>query len=360
MEDRGWDRKEEGEAMTREFVYGVDLGWVSQLESQGVCWIDGNGEKTDPIIALKAMGANAVRLRVFVDPPKEAYWRKPCRQVGDKTIGGEECMLGFCDKESVLQMAARVKKQNLKLMIDFHYSDHFADPVFQDIPAAWARDGFKEMCGRVAEHTEEVLRLLTAHAICPEWVQVGNEIDSGILLPMGSVTKQPEQLVGFLNAGYEAVKTCCPASSVVTHVNCGNDYGRCASFFDTFFAYGGHTDILAVSHYPYWTRIAHDEQTLQDNLKKLSQKYGKPVMISEIGGAETEEEETYQLLTSAVRALRAVPDGQGLGIFYWEPEVGAELLPDHYPLGAAVLAGEKRLRFTKAMRAYADSRSTTE
>lgn len=84
MEDRGWDRKEEGEAMTREFVYGVDLGWVSQLESQGVCWIDGNGEKTDPIIALKAMGANAVRLRVFVDPPKEAYWRKPCRQVGIK------------------------------------------------------------------------------------------------------------------------------------------------------------------------------------------------------------------------------------------------------------------------------------
>lgn len=351
---------EEGEAMTREFVYGVDLGWVSQLESQGICWIDGNGAKTDPIIALKTMGANAVRLRVFVDPPKEAYWKKPEKEFEGKTIGGEECMLGFCDQESVLEMSKRVKKQNMKLMIDFHYSDHFADPVFQDIPKAWEYDSFEELRKRVARHTREVLELLTAHDIYPDWVQVGNEIDSGMLLPVGSFDGDSKRLIAFLNEGYETVKTCCPACSVVTHLTCGSDYHKCVRFFDTFFDGGGKTDIMGFSYYPYWVHMEHDERKLQDDMTRLVQKYRKPVMLSEIGGLEQEEEETYQLLTSAVRALRAVPDGQGLGIFYWEPEVGADLLPDRYPLGAAVLAGEKRLQFTKAMRAYADSRSTTE
>lgn len=341
--------------MVRDFIYGADLGWVSQLESQGVCWIDDNGNQTDPVEALKDMGVNAVRLRVFVNPPKEARWRKPRKRIEGGTVGGEECMLGFCDKESVLKMADRVKRQHMKLMIDFHYSDHFADPVFQDIPAAWEKDSFEDMCKRVAEHTEEVLQLLKAHDICPDWVQVGNEIESGILLPTGSFEEQPEQLVSLLGEGYRAIKACCPACSVVTHVNCGNDYDRCTRFFDTFFAYGGQTDIMAFSYYPYWMRIVHDEQTLQDHLTRLSQKYRRPVMISEIGGPEHEAEETYQLLVSAVRAVKSVPDGQGLGLFYWEPEVGADLLPDHYILGASAAVGENRLQFTKAMSAYAAS-----
>lgn len=342
--------------MVQDFIYGVDLGWVSQLESRGVRWIDDNGNQTDPVQALKDMGANAVRLRVFVNPPKEAFWRKPERVHAGGTAGGEECMLGFCDKESVLKMADRVKRQHMKLMIDFHYSDHFADPVFQDIPAAWEKDSFEEMCKRVAEHTEEVLQLLKAHGICPDWVQVGNEVESGILLPTGSFEEQPKQLVGLLGEGYRAVKACCPACSVVTHVNCGTDYRRCERFYDTFFTYGGQTDIIGLSYYPYWTKVAHDEQRLQETLTALAGKYHRPVMISEIGGPEHEAEETYQLLVSAARALKSVPDGQGLGLFYWEPEVGADLLPDHYILGAAVTAGENRLRFTKAMSAYADSR----
>lgn len=341
--------------MVQDFIYGVDLGWVSQLESRGVCWIDANGQETDPIAALKGMGANAVRLRVFVNPPKEAFWRKPERTFVGGTAGGEECMLGFCDKESVLKMAVRVKRLDMKLMIDFHYSDHFADPVFQDIPAAWEGDSFEEMCGRVAGHTREVLQLLQAHAICPDWVQVGNEVESGILLPTGSFEEQPKQLVTLLDEGYRAVKECCPESFVVTHVNCGTDYRRCERFYDTFFTYGGQTDMIGLSYYPYWTKVEHDERKLQETLTGLAGKYRKPVMLSEIGGPENEAEETYQLLRSVVRAVRAVPDGQGLGLFYWEPEVGADLLPDHYILGAAVAAGENRLRFTKAMSAYADS-----
>lgn len=338
------------------FIYGVDLGWVTQLESRGIRWLDTSGKETDPIAALKAMGANAVRLRVFVNPPKEAYWRKPRKEFEGRLVGGEECMLGFCDKESVARMAARVAALDMKLMVDIHYSDHFADPVFQDIPKAWEEDGFEEMKRRVAEHTREVLECLTARGVTPEWVQVGNEINSGILLPVGSFAEHPEQMVALLNEGYRAVKACCPQCSVVTHIAGGNNYAACTRFFDTFFALGGLTDIMGFSYYPYWEKITHDERKLREDMAGISAKYKKPLMLSEIGAPEEEEEESYQLLVSTVRAIRAVPDGQGLGLFYWEPDVGADLLPDHYILGAARLAEENRLQFTKAMRAYADSR----
>jgi len=145
--------------MRQDFTYGVDLGWVSQLEKQGITWTDKSGKHVDPLQALKSMGATAVRLRVFVNPPENAMWRKPKKQAYGREFGGEECMLGLCDGKNVLEMAKRVKKLDMDLMIDFHYSDHFADPIYQDIPQAWEtldQDGLKQ---KVREHTKEVLFL---------------------------------------------------------------------------------------------------------------------------------------------------------------------------------------------------------
>lgn len=342
--------------MRTDFIYGVDLGWVSQLESQGIYWIDKNGNKIDPIEALKDMGATAVRLRVFVNPPKEAYWHKYKKKAYGREYGGEECMLGFCDKVSVLEMAKRVKKLGMGLMIDFHYSDHFADPIYQDIPTEWENEDFKELRKRVEEHTKEVLMLLCEHDIHPDWVQVGNEINSGILLPVGSSKEEPDQLIALLNTGYEAVKECCPDCQVVTHISGGNDYELCTGFFDLFFEKGGKTDIMGFSYYPYWMQIVHDEEKLQKDMSALAARYQKPLMLSEIGGPENEEQETYQLLASSIHAIKSVPEGKGLGIFYWEPDVGADLLPDHYILGAARLVGDKCLQFTMAMNAYGDNK----
>lgn len=229
--------------MRQDFTYGVDLGWVSQLEKQGITWTDKSGKHVDPLQALKSMGATAVRLRVFVNPPENAMWCKPKKQAYGREFGGEECMLGLCDGKNVLEMAKRVKKLDMDLMIDFHYSDHFADPIYQDIPQAWEtldQDGLKQ---KVREHTKEVLTLLTEHNIYPDWVQVGNEINSGILLPAGSSSANPQFLVELLNAGYEAVKECCPDCQVVTHISGGNDYNMCTRFFDVFFQNGGKTDI---------------------------------------------------------------------------------------------------------------------
>ena len=93
--------------MRQDFTYGVDLGWVSQLEKQGITWTDKSGKNVDPLQALKSMGATAVRLRVFVNPPENAMWRKPKKQAYGREFGGEECMLGLCDGKNVLEMAKR-------------------------------------------------------------------------------------------------------------------------------------------------------------------------------------------------------------------------------------------------------------
>lgn len=347
--------------MGQDFIYGVDLGWVSQLELEGYLWIDRFGNPVEPLQALKDMGATAVRLRVFVNPPKSAYWRKPKKQVFGHDFGGEECMLGLCDAESVLEMAQRVKKLDMELMIDFHYSDHFADPIYQDIPEAWEQLNREELRQKVAQHTKEVLGLLKEHGIVPDWVQVGNEINSGILLPKGSFTESPEYLVALLNTGYDAVKECCPDAQVVTHISAGHDMKACTKFFDVFFKNGGKTDIMGYSYYPYWANLAdgftHNEDKLRTDMTMLAAKYQKPLMLAEIGGLETQEDETYELLRSSIRAIKAVPDNQGMGVFYWEPDTGADILPDKYPLGAALARDGKKIQFTRAMEAYKDAKA---
>lgn len=330
-------------------AYGVDLGWLSQLEARGIHWVNQEKKEVEPLQAIKEMGADAVRLRIFVNPPKESYWTKK-----DGTV----CMLGFCDAKSVLEVSERIKAAGMKLMLDFHYSDHFADPEYQDIPEEWAHDDTAQLTKRVYQHTKEVLTLFMEKGIAPEWVQVGNEINPGLLLPAGSRKEHPEQMVSFLNAGYDAVKECFPSCQVITHLSCVNFPEFCEPFWEAFFGNGGKTDILGFSYYPYWYDMImqHKEKKSPDlfynPLIWYAEKYKKPVMIVEVGGEEIDEEGTYELLMNTMEAVRQVPDNQGLGVFYWEPEVGAGLLPDKYPLGAAIALDENTIQFTKALTAY--------
>ena len=335
--------------MKTEMAYGVDLGWLSQLEERGIRWVNQEKKEVEPLQAMKDMGADAVRLRIFVNPPKESYWTKK-----DGTV----CMLGFCDAKSVLEVSERVKAAGMKLMLDFHYSDHFADPEYQDIPEEWVNDDAEQLTKRVYQHTKEVLTLFLEKGIEPEWVQVGNEINPGLLLPAGSRKEHPEQMVSFLNAGYDAVKECFPSCQVITHLSCVNFPEFCEPFWEAFFGNGGKTDILGFSYYPYWYDMImqHKDKKPVDlfynPLIWYAEKYKKPVMIVEVGGPETDEEGTYELLMNTMEAVRQVPDNQGLGVFYWEPEVGAGLLPDKYPLGAALALDENTIQLTKALTAY--------
>lgn len=327
----------------KKMIYGVDLGWASQLESMGYRWLDESGKETDLLEATKELGANAVRLRIFVNPPREAFWQKQ---------EDETCMLGFCDAAHVVQMAERIKKSGMKLMVGFHYSDHFADPEHQDIPEEWLDDSDPQLEKRIYERTREVMLLLVEHDAAPDWVQVGNEINNGILWPRGSLKEAPRQLVRFLNAGYDAVKEVCPDSQVITHLASVLNDDLCMPFLENFFAEKGKTDILGFSYYPYWEQFESDKDVLSTKLKEYMRKYHKPVMITEVGGLDHDEEGTYKIVSDCIGAMREQEGQEECGVFYWEPEVTAAILPDAYPLGAAKLAGEKTLQYTKALRAY--------
>lgn len=331
--------------MIQKFAFGVDLGWISQLEERGFRWVDEQNNEIDPIQASKDMGADSVRLRVFVDPPKESFWQKE-----DGTI----CMLGYCDAQSVLEVSKRVKEKNMRLMIDFHYSDYFADPMCQDIPAEWADDDYETLAKRVYQHTKDVLSLLKDNDIYPEWVQVGNEINPGLMLPKAGLEKNPKELVMILNAGYDAVKECFPDCQVITHLAGVDHRDWCEPFLENFFENNGKTDILGFSYYPYWYQSAPDKEVLFQCLKTYAEEYEKPVMVVEVGGEDDDEEGTYQLVKDSIEAVMELPKQQGLGVFYWEPEVNREILPDKYPLGAAKLLDEHTLQFTRVISAYRD------
>lgn len=330
----------------KEMIYGVDLGWFTQLESMGYRWLDENGDETDIFTASKEMGVNAVRLRIFVNPPKDAFWMKR---------GTERVMLGFCDAESILSISKRIKASGMKLMTGFHYSDHFADPEIQDIPEEWKDDTGRQLADRVYSHTKEVLALLADNEIYPEWVQVGNEVNNGIMWPKGSLAEAPESLVRFLNAGYDAVKEISPGSKVITHLASVCNRSLCEPFLENFFKNGGKTDILGFSYYPYWEKFESDKDFLAGYLKFYSEKYQKPVMIVEVGGPNEDVAESYHTICDAINAMKEMNTQNHPGVFYWEPEAATEILPDKYPLSAAELVGEKTLKYTKALSAYRDN-----
>ena len=178
---------------------------------------------------MKELGLNAIRLRVWVNPKG-----------------------GFSSKEDVLVMAKRAQALDMAIMIDFHYSDWWADPAKQNIPAAWANYSYKQMKRALAKHTTETLQLLKDNGIDVKWVQVGNETTNGFLWPMGRATDNMRQYAGLTDAGYAAVKKVYPEATVIVHLDCACDAKRYDFIFDELRKYKARFDMIGVSVYPYW------------------------------------------------------------------------------------------------------------
>lgn len=330
------------------FVYGADIGWLNQLEDMGIKWQNPSGVEKDALQILSEFGVNAIRLRVFVNPPSSYTWQK---------TPTETCLLGYADKTGVVWMAQRAKALGMKIMIDFHYSDHFADPAYQDKPAAWANYSFNQLKTAVYNHTYDVMSALANVGVYPEWVQVGNEINSGLLWPDGRYDNF-SQMTQLLNSGYDAVKAVSPSSKVVTHLANGHNNSTFRWFFDNFITtYGGKTDVIGMSYYPYWigTDYTQSINSLASNLNDMVSRYGKEVMVVEVGGLESNPTNTYNMLKAVVEKVKSVPGNKGLGVFYWEPEANSGVLPDAYPLGATTKISSNVLRFTTALNAFKDS-----
>jgi len=285
-----------------QFVKGADIGWLPQMESTGYIFYDSTGAQKDCMQILKDHGINTVRLRVWVNPSNDK-------------------INGHCSKKEVAALALRAKNMGMRIMIDFHYSDSWADPGKQTKPAAWAGDTFSQLLTDLYNHTYGVIDTLLTIGARPDWVQVGNEITGGILWPDGSTSNWP-QLAQLLNKGYDAVKTVDSTIKVIIHLDQGNDNSRFRTFFDYATTYHVRYDIIGASYYPYWLGSDYTSTIadLGNNLNDISARYGKEVMVVETGGDYTAVQNTYNMLLAVLGKVSAVPDKKGQGVIYWEPE----------------------------------------
>jgi|JI6StandDraft_1071083.scaffolds.fasta_scaffold116974_2 arabinogalactan endo-1,4-beta-galactosidase len=286
------------------FSKGADVSWLPQMEATGYKFYDADGSTKDCLQLLKDRGVNTIRLRVWVNPSS------------DKKNG-------HCSPEETVVMAVRAQSLGMRIMINFHYSDTWADPGHQAKPAAWATHTFAELQDDVYNHTYNVLNLLKVAGVTPEWVQVGNEIPSGILFPDGSnAGNNFVKLTQLLNKGYEATKAINTAIKVIIHIDQGNNNARSRWFYDGVKAQNLKYDVIGLSYYPYWLGSDYTASIvdLGNNLKDMASRYGKEVMIVEIGGDSTLPQNTKDMLTATISAVKAVPNNKGLGVVYWEPQ----------------------------------------
>ncbi len=284
------------------FFRGADISWLAQMEATGYVFYDENGNPSDCLDLLTARGINAVRLRVFVHPSSHP-------------------ISGHCSPEETALMAARCRQKGLDVMIDFHYSDTWADPGHQTKPATWAAVPFAALKDSIYTHTYQTIQLLKQAGVTPKWVQIGNEIPSGMLWPDGHINN-PLQLAQLINSGNQAVKDIDTAIQTIVHIDQGNDNGRFRWFFDLMQQNGAQFDIIGASYYPHWlgTDYTVTISDLGNNLNDMVTRYNKPVMIVEVGGDYWQVQNSKDLLMATIGVALDVPNKQCLGVFYWEPQ----------------------------------------
>lgn len=289
------------------FAKGADVSWLTEMEKAGNKFYTSTGCETECMSLLRDLGMNAIRLRVWVNPAD-----------------------GWCNKSDVLVKAWRAHQLGMRLMIDFHYSDSWADPGQQTKPAEWSSYTLEELKTAVAHHTKDVLNALKTQGITPEWVQVGNETGNGMLWDEGKADKNMAGYAALTTSGYEAVKAIFPDAKVIVHLQSGNDNSLYRWLFDGLKENGGKWDVIGMSLYPQ----ADTWQTMNNecisNMKDMIERYNSEVILCEVGMPWDDAESCKNFLTDLLAQSKAIT--QCLGIFYWEPQCPSSW--NGYTLGA--------------------------
>jgi beta-galactosidase len=288
--DKKYELKGE-EALPRKVdeMLGADISFLPQLEARGMKFTD-NGVEKDAITILKEHGFNYVRLRIFNDPANDS---------------GYSPGKGFCDLANTKKIAKRVKDAGMKLLLDFHYSDTWADPGKQFKPASWKTLSFEALKDSVYWFTRRVVQELKDQGTTPDMIQIGNEINHGIIWPEGNVGNL-DSLAQLLNAGTKAAKSVDPKIIMMLHVALGGQNNESVFFIDNMIARGVPFDVIGESYYPKWHGTLDD---LRDNLADLVRRYNKDVIVVEYSH---KKEEVNKIAFE-------LPGGKGKGTCIWEP-----------------------------------------
>lgn len=311
---------------------GVDCSSLEEVERGGGRFWDGGGEN-DCLVILHGCGANLLRLRL---------WNDPYAQNGEPYGGGGN------DFDCTARLAKRSAALGMDWLLDFHYSDFWADPQKQFVPKAWRGMDGAALERAVYRYTKETLESLRARALLPQMVSVGNEITNGLLWPSG---KKPDfaAIARLVSAGVRAVKETDARIAVMLHLDNGGRNELYREWFDAYLANGGADfDCIGLSYYPFWHGTLDG---LERNMNDLARRYAKPLIVAETstafsledyrtpeeiasgagrGMAATPElarrvpfpmtpEGQAGFLKALAALIAAVPNGLGRGFVYWEP-----------------------------------------
>ena len=279
------------------FAKGADVSWVTQMEASSYKFYDKTGKQQDLFTLMKSIGFNSIRLRAWVNPSD-----------------------GWCNTADVVAKAVRAKNAGMKILIDFHYSDTWADPGHQAKPAAWTSLNFAALVSTLHDYTVGVLNTLNSNGITPDWVQIGNETSDGMLWEDGRASTNMANFAALIESGYNAVKSVSSTTKVIVHIANGYDNSLFRYIFDGLKSNGAQWDIIGMSLYPTtsnWSAL--DTQCLA-NINDMVSRYSTPCMVVEVGMDVTAASTARDFLTDIITKVNSVSNSNGLGVFYWEPE----------------------------------------
>jgi beta-galactosidase len=272
-----------------ENILGADISFLPELEAKGMVFSD-QGNAKDAILLLKEKGFNYIRLRIFVNPAADS---------------GYYPQVGFCDLTHTMTMAKRIQDAGLKFLLDFHYSDNWADPGHQVIPSAWKNLSFSDLKKALKKHTVDVLKALDKQHTFPDMIQVGNEINHGIVWPAGDMNHQ-DQLIELLKQGVAGVRKVNKTVPIMMHLACGGQNEESIRFLDLLISKNISFNVIGQSYYPQWHGTLDD---LRNNLNDLAKRYQQEVVVVE-----------YTAFKKEVNDIAfTIPDKKIRGTFIWEP-----------------------------------------
>jgi arabinogalactan endo-1,4-beta-galactosidase len=297
-------------ACAADYAVGADLSFLKQAEERGTVFKD-NGEAKAGLQIFKDHGYNWIRLRLFHTPTQLPN-----------------------GLEYTIAQAQQAKKLGFKFLLDFHYSDTWADPQKQFVPKAWEGKSHAELVRAVFEYTRDTLAAFREAEAMPDMVQVGNEISHGMIWPDGKLPENWDNFAELVRAGINGVdagRGNGPRPRIMIHIDKGGDRKATKSFFDKLNSYGVDYDVIGQSYYPWWQGSLLD---LRENLAFMAAEYQKDIIVveaaynwrpAEYKGKNAPFPETpegqKEFLEEVNRAVLAAPNNRGKGVFWWEPAV---------------------------------------
>ncbi|MGN1166915.1 MAG: arabinogalactan endo-beta-1,4-galactanase [Lachnospiraceae bacterium] len=313
------------------FIKGMDLSTLIEMEKCGARYYDG-GMETDILEIMKRYDIDTIRIRLWNDPYSET---------------GEPYGAGENDLDTTLAIAKRVTDVGLGVLLNFHYSDFWADPQKQIKPKAWQNYTVDELEQAIYEYTVKVMEVFREHQINLAMVQIGNELTNGLLWPEGKVPEY-ENIARFVNSGIRAVRKVNKEVPVMLHLDNGGNNELYRTWFDEFMKRGEEFQIIGMSYYPFWHGTM---DKLEYNMNDIAKRYGKDIIVAEVSMGHTMEDyQEYEKLDNTQRKGYAtrkelveqieypmtakgqadfikdllkricrVEDNKGKGFFWWEP-----------------------------------------